>query len=150
MLFNYVYYVTYRWHERVQDTDGESCTTRKRLGEVQLGVGVIVVVLVKKLHVAIVDQFGNHWNVGAVHRPSSLQHYWPAGAVQTVRIELFGHRGLVCTKFQHQIKCECVVFDNTRIGSIILSYISLFMCSGDISKNIFQKNNYKLFKNIKK
>jgi len=114
IIINY-YYVTYRWHERVQDADSEGRTARKRLGEIQLRVGVIIVVLVEKLHVAIVNQFGNHGNVGAVHRPSSLQHYWPAGAVQTVRIELFGHRGLVCKACQNQIKCECIVLDNTRM-----------------------------------
>lgn len=62
-----LYYITYRRHERVQDADGESRTTCKRLCEVQLCVGVVVVVLVKKLHIAVVDQFGNHWNVGAVY-----------------------------------------------------------------------------------
>lgn len=88
--------ITHRRHERVQDADGESRTARKRLSEIQLRVGVVVIVLVKKLHVAVVDQFGDHRHVGAVHRPPSLQHYWPASAVQTIRIELFGYSGLVC------------------------------------------------------
>lgn len=86
----------YRRHERVQDADGESRTARERLGKVQLGVRIVVVVLVQKLHVAVIDQFGDHRYVRAVHRTPSLQHYGPAGAVQTVRVELFGRRGLVC------------------------------------------------------
>lgn len=103
---------TYRRHERVQDADGEGRTARKRLGKVQLRVGVVVVVLVQKLHVAVVDQFGDHRDVSAVHRPPSLQHNGPAGAVQTVRIELFGRRGLVCVrKKTKQIGSKTMIFD---------------------------------------
>lgn len=85
----------YRRHERVQDADGERGTARERLGQVQLRVGVVVVVLVQELYVAVVDQLGDHRHVGAVHGTASLQHYGTAGAVQPVRIELFGHRCLV-------------------------------------------------------
>ena len=41
-------------HQRVEDADGERCTTRKRLRHVQLRVWVVVVVLVEKLHVRVV------------------------------------------------------------------------------------------------
>lgn len=86
---------TYRRHERVQDADGERSTARERLGQVQLGVRIVVIVLVQKLYVAVVDQFGDHRHVGSVHGPASLQHYGTAGTVQPVRIELFSHRGFV-------------------------------------------------------
>jgi len=63
---------THRGHERVQNADGERRTARERLCEVQLRVGVVVVVLVEELHVAVVDQFGDHRHVRAVHRAPSL------------------------------------------------------------------------------
>lgn len=62
-----ILYFIYRRHERVQDTDRKRGTTRERLSEVQLGVGVVVIVLVEELHVAVVDQFGDHGYVGAIH-----------------------------------------------------------------------------------
>lgn len=120
-----LYYTTYCWHERVQDADGKSRTTCKRLCEIQLCVGVVVVILVKKLHIAVVDQFGNHWNVGAVYWPSSLQHYGPTGAIQTIRIKLFGHRGLVWTTYQNKLKCECLLLYIYYNLFIICPYLNI-------------------------
>ena len=43
-----------RGHEGVKDADGKGSATGKRLGEVELRVRVVVVVLVQELHVAVV------------------------------------------------------------------------------------------------
>ena len=48
---------TDRRHERVEDADGERGTAGKGLSEVELRVRIVVIVLVQKLHVAIVHQF---------------------------------------------------------------------------------------------
>ena len=47
----------YRRHERVEYADGERSAACERLREVELRVGIVVVVLVQKLNVAIVDKF---------------------------------------------------------------------------------------------
>ena len=48
---------TYRRHERVEYADCKGSAASKRLREVELRVGIVVVVLVQKLHVAIIHQF---------------------------------------------------------------------------------------------
>ena len=48
--------VTHRGHEGVEDADGEGRTAGEGLREVQLGVGIVVVILVQELNVAVVHQ----------------------------------------------------------------------------------------------
>ena len=50
----------YRGHERVKNADSEGSATGKWLGEVELRVRVVVVVLVQELHVAVVHQLRDH------------------------------------------------------------------------------------------
>ena len=45
---------TYRAHEGVEHTDGEGGTAGEGLRHVELRVGVVVVVLVQKLHVRVI------------------------------------------------------------------------------------------------
>ena len=47
----------YRRHERIEYADRKRSSTGKGLGEVELRIGIVVVILVQKLHVAIVHQF---------------------------------------------------------------------------------------------
>ena len=58
----------YRGHEGVQHAHSEGSPAGKWLGEIELSVGIIVIVLVKELDVAVVDQHGDHGNTGAVVR----------------------------------------------------------------------------------
>ena len=51
---------TYGAHERVEDADGECGSARERLRHVQLGVRIVVVVLVQKLHVRVVTCQSRH------------------------------------------------------------------------------------------
>jgi len=51
---------TYGAHERVEDADGERGSAREWLRHVQLGVGIVVVVLVQKLHVRVVTCQSRH------------------------------------------------------------------------------------------
>ena len=55
-------------HEGVQDAHSESGATGEGLSEIELSVGVVVIVLVQELDVAVVDQHGDHRNTGAVPR----------------------------------------------------------------------------------
>ena len=57
----------YRGHEGVQHAHSEGSPAGKWLGEIELSVGVIVIVLVKELDVAVVHQLSYHRHVGSVH-----------------------------------------------------------------------------------
>lgn len=46
--------LTHRAHQGVQHADGERCTAGERLGQIQLRIWVIVIVLVQKLNVGVV------------------------------------------------------------------------------------------------
>lgn len=46
--------LTHRTHQGVQHADGERCTAGERLGQIQLRIWVIVIVLVQKLNVGVV------------------------------------------------------------------------------------------------
>ena len=67
---------TYRGHEGVEDADSEGGPACEGLGEIELRVGIIVIVLVKELDVAVVDQLRYHRDVGSVHRALPLQDNW--------------------------------------------------------------------------
>jgi hypothetical protein len=47
---------TDRRHKRIQYTDCEGSAAGKRLSEVELRVRIVVIVLIKKLHVAVIDK----------------------------------------------------------------------------------------------
>ena len=64
----------YRGHQGVENADSEGCAASKGLSEVQLSVRVIVIILVQKLDIAVIDQLGDHWDIGAIHRALPLQH----------------------------------------------------------------------------
>lgn len=49
--------LTHSRHERIEDTDGERGTAGERLSEVELRIGIVVIILVQKLYVAVVHQF---------------------------------------------------------------------------------------------
>lgn len=57
--------VTYGAHQRIQHADREGRPAGERLGEVQLGVGVVIVVLVQELNVGVVHCVSQ--NVSSVH-----------------------------------------------------------------------------------
>ena len=66
---------SYCSHEGVQDADSEGCAASEGLGEVQLGVGVIIVVVrVNELDVGVVDQLGDDGDAGAEAGAAPLQH----------------------------------------------------------------------------
>ena len=64
----------YRGHEGVEDADSEGCAASEGLSEVQLSVGVIVIILVQELDIAVIDKFSDHRDIGAIHRALPLQH----------------------------------------------------------------------------
>ncbi len=66
--------ISHRGHEGVEDTDREGRPAGERLREVELGVGVVVVVLVQELHVGVVDELGDHGDVGAVYGALALEY----------------------------------------------------------------------------
>ena len=45
--------LTYRGHQGVEDTDSEGCATSEGLGEIELSVRVIVIILVQELDIAV-------------------------------------------------------------------------------------------------
>ena len=65
--------VSHRGHEGVEDTDSEGSPAGEWLGEIELRVGIIVIVLVKELDVAVIDQLRYHRDVSSVHRAFPLE-----------------------------------------------------------------------------
>ena len=67
--------MTHRGHEGVEDADGEGCSAGEGLREVQLGVGIVVVILVQELNVAVVHQLcGANKQVWQVRLMYLLRH----------------------------------------------------------------------------
>ena len=65
----------YRSHEGVQDTDSKGCATGKGLGEVQLCVGVVIVVIrVNELDVGVIDELSDDGDAGAEAGTAPLKH----------------------------------------------------------------------------
>ncbi len=58
----------YRRHERVEHADSERSSASEWLSEVELRIRIVVVILVQKLHVAIIHQF---WLVN-VNNPKNI------------------------------------------------------------------------------
>ena len=64
-----------RGHQGVEDADGEGGAACEGLGEVQLRVGIVVIIVrVYELHVAVVDELGDDGDAGAEASPAPLQH----------------------------------------------------------------------------
>ena len=61
-------------HQGIEDADSKGCATSEGLSEVQLSVGVIVIILVQELDIAVIDKFSDHRDIGAIHRALPLQH----------------------------------------------------------------------------
>ena len=66
--------MTHRGHQGVEDADSEGCATSEGLGEIQLSVRVIVIILIQELDIAVIDQLCDHGHAGAKDHPSPLQH----------------------------------------------------------------------------
>ena len=65
---------THCGHQGVEDADSEGGAASEGLGEIELSVRVIVIILVQELDIAVIDQLGDHRDVGAVHGALPLQH----------------------------------------------------------------------------
>ena len=57
---------SHRGHQGVEDTDSEGCAASEWLGEVELSVRVIVIILVQELDVAVITKHGDHGHSRAV------------------------------------------------------------------------------------
>ena len=77
--------VTHCGHQGVEDADSEGCATSEWLGEIELSVRVIIIILIQELDIAVIDQLSDHRDIGAIHRALPLEHN---GGAQ---------RGLACT-----------------------------------------------------
>ena len=65
----------HRGHQGVEHADGEGGAAGEGLGEVELRVGVVVVIVrVDELHVAVVDELGDDGYARAEAGPAPLQH----------------------------------------------------------------------------
>ena len=77
--------LTYRGHQGVEDADSKGCATGEGLGEIELSVRIIIIILIQELDIAVIDQLSDHRDIGAIHRALPLEHN---GGAQ---------RGLACT-----------------------------------------------------
>ena len=68
------YTLTYRGHERVKNTDSKGSATCKWLSEIEFSVRIIIIILIKKLNIAVIDQLCDHWNIGSIHWTFPVQH----------------------------------------------------------------------------
>lgn len=80
--------VTYSAHQRIQHADREGRPAGERLGEVQLGVGVVIVVLVQELNVGVVHCRSQ--NVSSVHLLSFSFSPLVRSGMRQNRIHRFG------------------------------------------------------------
>ena len=59
--------VTYCGHQGIEDADSEGCAAGEGLGEIELSVRVIVIILIQELDIAVIDQLSDHRDIGAIH-----------------------------------------------------------------------------------
>ena len=59
--------VTHCGHQGVKDADSEGCATSEWLGEIELSVRVIIIILIQELDIAVIHKFSDHGNVGPIH-----------------------------------------------------------------------------------
>ena len=70
----YLSNLTYRGHQGVEDADSEGCATGEGLGEIQLSVRVIVIILIQELDIAVIDQLSDHRDICSEYRALPLEH----------------------------------------------------------------------------
>ena len=58
----------HRGHEGVENTDSEGGATCEWLGQVELSVGIIIIILIQELDIAVIHKLSDHWNIGPIHR----------------------------------------------------------------------------------
>ena len=56
----------HRGHQGVENADSEGCATSEGLGEIQLSVRVIVIILIQELDIAVITEHRDHGHSGAV------------------------------------------------------------------------------------
>ena len=62
--------LTYRGHERVKNTDSEGSATCEWLSEIEFSVRIIIIILIKKLNIAVIAKHGDHrhsWTIQWSH-----------------------------------------------------------------------------------
>ena len=59
--------LAYCGHQGVEDADNEGRAASEGLGEIQLSVRVIVIILIQELDIAVIDQLSDHRDIGAIH-----------------------------------------------------------------------------------
>ena len=60
--------VTHCGHQGVEDADSEGCATGKGLGEIELSVRVIIIILIQELDIAVITEHRDHGHGGAIDR----------------------------------------------------------------------------------
>ena len=73
--------MTHCGHQGVEDADSEGCAASEGLGEVQLSVRIIVIILVQELDVAVIAEHCDHRDGRAV---DGANHPGPACAIPQV------------------------------------------------------------------
>ena len=66
--------LTHCGHQGVEDADSEGCATSKWLGEIELSVRVIIIILIQELDIAVIDQLSDHRDIGSEYRSLPLKH----------------------------------------------------------------------------
>ena len=57
----------HRGHEGVENTDSEGGATCEWLGQVELSVRIIIIILIQELDIAVIHKLSDHWNIGPIH-----------------------------------------------------------------------------------
>ena len=66
--------LTYCGHQGVEDADSEGRAASEGLGEIQLSVRVIVIILIQELDIAVIDQLSDHRDICSEYRAFPLEH----------------------------------------------------------------------------
>ena len=77
--------MTYCGHQGVEDADSEGCAAGEGLGEIELSVRVIVIILIQELDIAVIDQLSDHRDIGAIHGALPLEHNGGAQRCEDIR-----------------------------------------------------------------
>ena len=60
--------MTYCGHQGVEDADSEGCAAGEGLGEIELSVRVIIIILIQELDIAVITEHRDHRHGGAIDR----------------------------------------------------------------------------------
>ena len=66
--------LTHCGHQGVEDADSEGCATSEWLGEIELSVRVIIIILIQELDIAVIDQLSDHRDICSKYRSLPLEH----------------------------------------------------------------------------